>query len=297
MNILSKGPRKWTDLPKALIKELVGWPLLPAGNPTDDRHPVSKRYFDQNALGMLYLEGLDLKTAADAANDVTIKPGVCRDDSNTVTMNLASQLTKRTDALWTVGDNSGGFDTGTKPSNDTIHNFLIYNPTLGIVDALWSASATNPTLPTGYVYKRRIGSRRTDGTAAIINMHQYGNTCLYDTPPVLDVDVSNQSTTAINRTLLVPTGFQVEAIINPYVFTAHGVVAVYFRNLDLADVAPSTSVGPIGQIVTANGADQNGGGIFNIITSTSGQISTCATASGTTLKICTLGWIDKRGRV
>lgn len=249
-----------------------------------------------NVLTRSYLSGLALSTAADANNDLTIAIGSCRDSTDAASLALASALTKQSDAAWAVGTNAGGMDTGTKPTSATLHIWLIKRLDTGVVDALYSISETAPTMPTNYTVKRRIGSRRTDSSGNIINMHQYGDVNYFDTVQALDVDDSAQGTTAITRTLLVPLGLQFEAIINAMVTAASGVMAVSFTNLDLTDTAPSITATPLSQLTVPNGAGQMASGQLRIITNTSGQIRTRSTNASTTVRIATAGWVDRRGK-
>jgi hypothetical protein len=54
----------------------------------------------------------------------------------------------------TAGAN--GLDTGSL-STTGFYFFIIYNPTTDTVAGLYSLSATAPTMPSGYTYKRRVG--------------------------------------------------------------------------------------------------------------------------------------------
>jgi hypothetical protein len=63
-------------------------------------------------------------------------------------------------------------------------------------------------------------------------------------------------------------------------------------------VAASLSASPLAQVVTENGAGgiRSGGGQVRIMTNTSGQISTRADTTSMTVRIATMGWIDRRGK-
>lgn len=103
--------------------------------------------------------GLVLSTnAADPTNDVDISAGAATADTTAyAVMSLASLLTKRIDASWVVGTNQGGLDTGAV-GNNVYYVWLIQRSDTGVVDALFSLSATSPTMPTNYDRKRLIGS-------------------------------------------------------------------------------------------------------------------------------------------
>jgi hypothetical protein len=95
---------------------------------------------------------------SDATNDIDVAAGNCASDATEpALMILASSLTKRLDAAWAVGTNQGGLDTGSI-ADTTYHVWLIQRSDTGVVDALFSTSATSPTMPSGYDRKRRIGS-------------------------------------------------------------------------------------------------------------------------------------------
>jgi hypothetical protein len=80
-----------------------------------------------------------------------------------------------------------------------------------VVDVLFSASATAPTMPTNYTEKRRIGAVRTDSSGNLIPFLQYGDDFYWKSPPFLDVDDATLTTTKKNYTLSgVPGGLVVE---------------------------------------------------------------------------------------
>jgi len=124
-------------------------------------------------------------------------------------MTLTAAITKTTGA-WAVGSGNGGLDTGTVANSTWYHVYLIERPDTSVVDVLFSTSATAPTMPTGYTKKRRIGSILTDGSAHIIAFIQVGDRFQWSTP-VADVNANNPGTSAVTRTLTVPTGIIVEA--------------------------------------------------------------------------------------
>ena len=98
-----------------------------------------------------YAHGLTLaNNVADATNDIDIAVGAAASDDATPTLlRLGAALTKRLDANWAVGTNQGGLDTGAV-ANDTYHVWLIRRPDTGVVDVLFSLSATAPTMPVSH---------------------------------------------------------------------------------------------------------------------------------------------------
>jgi len=84
---------------------------------------------------------------------------------------------------------ANGLDTGTEAANTWYFVWVIYNPTTATVAALLSASSTDPTMPEGYTFKRRVGAVRNDGSSNFIPFVQRGSQLIYI--PDGDLDVSN----------------------------------------------------------------------------------------------------------
>ncbi|MHA3117239.1 phage tail protein [Acinetobacter sp. ANC 4635] len=75
-----------------------------------------------------------------------------------------AQSVNATGNINTVGAN--GLDTGALAASMWYYVHVIYNPTTQTTAALFSLSATNPTLPSGYTYSARVGAVRTDGSVS-----------------------------------------------------------------------------------------------------------------------------------
>lgn len=239
-----------------------------------------------------YLFGLGLaNNVTDITNDIDIATGSAINSTNTTLMSLASGLTKRLDAAWAVGTNQGGLDTGSI-GNNTYHVFLIMRPDTGVVDALFSLSATAPTLPTNYTLFRRIGSfRRTAGS--IRRFLQDGDRFIFYSP-VEDAAVTNLVAAPGTTFTLgsIPTGIQVVALITASMSNAatnrNGLVTA----LDQSDDAPGNS----GQI-WMQVSNQLVAAALQIRTNTSGQIRARSDIDNTTFRVTTTGYIDTRGRL
>lgn len=240
------------------------------------------------------LSGLRLSNAADADHDITIAVGRCWSDDATPTTRhfiTTSGLTKRIDAVWAVGTAQGGLDTGTVANDTWYHVWLIRRPDTGVTDALFSTSATAPTLPADYTKQRRLGAVLTDGSANIIGFTQVGDHFLWTDPP-LDLDDSTVTTARTTATLSVPPGFKHQAVLNVMITNA-GAVEVYISSA-ATDEAPSVSAAPLGQLrCTAGGTTL---GQITTQTSTTSTVFVRSTAASTTVRIATLGWFDRRGR-
>lgn len=242
-----------------------------------------------------YLAGLGLSQAVDTDHDITVAAGAARDSTNAADMVLASAITKQIDAAWAVGTNAGGLDTGAVGNATWYHLWLIKRSDTGVVDALFSTSVSAPTMPTSYDYRRRIGAVLTDGAANIIAFTQVGDSFLWTTP-ILDL-TADATEAATLRTLSVPLGVAVEAIYNVVTDWSAAEQVLYLSCPDQADVAPSQSAAPLGQLSNEGAGDQP---MRQVVTrtNTSSQIRTRAigTFDGNALNIATLGWYDTRGR-
>lgn len=244
-----------------------------------------------NRLPMNYLTGLTLSNnGSDATNDLDIAAGSCRDSTDAVNIDLAAAITKRLDASWAVGTGNGGLDTGSI-ANTTYHIWLIKRSDTGVVDALFSASASSPTMPANYDYKRRIGSlKRVSGAWQVFT--QLCDTFIL-TGPTLDIDTNDPGTSAVTATLPAPTGIQLTAIVDVAIT---GDLIALVSSPDQTDSAPSSSAAPLYN-VRGNSSVSNAGQL-HIRTNTSAQIRYRLDASNgsTYARISLVGWIDTRGK-
>lgn len=231
--------------------------------------------------------------ATDATNDIDIAAGeAASDTSDPVLMVLASALTKRLDAAWAVGTGNGGLDTGSI-ADTTYHVWLIRRSDTGVVDALFSTSATSPTMPTNYDQKRRIWSIIRAG-GAILPFVQDGDYCRLKTA-VQDMSVTTPGTGAVSQALTVPAGLNVHAFGDVFVSAAASGAGIHLIS-DLAanDVAPSTTT----LSTVYAGASTIAVSPFQCRTNTSRQVRTRhSNANADVVRIRTAGWIDSRGRL
>ncbi len=160
-----------------------------------------------------FVQGLILaNNVADATNDIDIGVGAAQLGS--VYVASASVMTKRLDAAWSAGNNGGGLDTGSKANGATYYVHSLRKDSDGSFDAVYSLSATAPTVPAGYTKVERLGSLVVDGAGAIRPFIQTGNWFRYNTPlSALTADLTTSSNRA--KSLLIvslPTGLRVRGI-------------------------------------------------------------------------------------
>lgn len=239
-----------------------------------------------------HIHGLTLSNSStDAANDIDIAAGeAASTEANPVLMVLPSGISKRLDAAWAVGTNQGGLDTGSVTST-TYHVWLIQRSDTGVVDVLFSASATSPTMPTNYDRKRRIGSiLRKIG--AIVQFRQVGDDFLLETAS-LDRDSTSAAATGL-LTVSVPTSL----VVQPYFRSAQvqgtagnssTQIATAGKTLDSGDAVALT--GPAGSIASVHVP-------LRAYTNTAAQVQFAVVISGTLTanQLYTLGWRDRRGK-
>jgi hypothetical protein len=237
-----------------------------------------------------YLSGLTMSTGGGSGNMV-IASGQASDSTNTSLMSF-SGLTKTT-ASWIAG-NGGGLDTGSIGAGGWYHFYLIQRPDTGAVDAIFSASASAPSLPANYTLYRRIGSAKTDGSNHWIAFVQFGDDFLWLAPPQ---DISTSSLTAAPTNFAlggVPTGVKVWANITGAFSNATNGISLLIQSPDATGAGPSTTTGLITARVQAAGIAT--AFVDNIRTDTSAQITAYASAASSTLNVSTKGWRDLRGK-
>lgn len=293
-------------------------------------HGPIQRFEDREALGFLprgWIDGLVLSNdTTDATNDIAIAAGSCRSTVNVVNgaastairdqidLDIPVSIIKQIDVSWAPenyhpggfpgggggsGDRSGG-RSASALSNTTWHVFAIGGVGLQS-DVLLHDGATVAgvvaALPGGYTAYRRIGSI-IRASAALVAFVQQNDTFLLKTV-VRDINVTTSGTSAVLRTLTVPVGIQVDAIVDVGMAIANGSAANYalVTSPDQTDSAAAATLYTIG---AAEDASTN---IFStarlsVRTNTSAQIRTRESAGSAshTLRINTSGWIDSRWR-
>ncbi len=246
-----------------------------------------------------YIQGLVLSNNATLPNtDLDIASGSAASDDNSTTIVLQSGLTKKLNAAFSEGNNQGGLDTGARQANSWYHFFAISKAD-GQADALFSLSFSSPTLPAGFVNKRRVGAVLTDGSQNIIAFYQQGDKFIWDVP-VADITLSGGATTRTNATLTVPTGLKLEPIFTGYARATSGsnvVYSVIFTSPDQTDTAPDeNNAHVIAQRSASDPAAATKNDVIGVFTNTSAQIAHRASSAIVSFSITTRGWIDPRGR-
>ena len=110
--------------------------------------------------------------ATDPNNDMDFSAGVMQFDDGSGRAAITA-ITKQLNAAWSAGTNQGGLDTGSKAADTWYYCYVIYNPTTGATDAIFTATHGSPTMPSGFTKKAYIGALLTDVSSNILpgNFH------------------------------------------------------------------------------------------------------------------------------
>jgi hypothetical protein len=120
---------------------------------------------------------------------LSVSSGVCRDDGDTFDLETEDAST-----INSAITGAGGLDTGSM-SDDTWYYVWVVGKSDGTVAGLLSLSSTDPTMPSGYSYKRRVGSWRYQTAKFMENVHVLGKTNKRNfVQPITEI-ISNSSST------------------------------------------------------------------------------------------------------
>lgn len=212
--------------------------------------------------------GFRLTNAADTANDITIGPGACAsDDAAPVLISLTTAITKRLDAAWAAGNNNGGLDTGAVATDSSYHLWAIRNPTSGVVDVLFSVSASAPTMPAGYTQKCYLWPVLRLSSVLRQFVHQGNYFLLTGNVPTANTPIGTSA--ALLRLPNVPAGVNLEVDFDACIFSSGANLHAYFSSPLANDNTPAPAT--YSSLVTP-GAAAYASGRFTLITNTSAQI-------------------------
>lgn len=205
------------------------------------------------ALGY-HIQGLTYsRDAGDLSNDILVAIGQTTSadaaQADRRVMTLTSSLIKRLDAVWVVGTNQGMLDSGTVADTD-YYLHLIMRADTGVVDVLASLSATGPTMPANYTYRRLFGwLKRTAGVNVAFTTYELegGGLEFAWTTPTLDISLSATLTTARRTDALpVPLNFSVIASLRTSSDDSSNSSIYIITCPDETDTAPANATAPLG---------------------------------------------------
>ena len=242
-----------------------------------------------------YIDGLILSTPGSSAT-LTVSAGVATDDGASDSLVSSASLNKTTSG-WVATTNGGGLDTGSIAPNTWYHFFMIKNPTSGAVDAVFSLSATAPTMPSGYTLKRRVGSAKTDASSQWVKFTQVGNEFHWSANVAELAAVAPANNTGNTITLAgVPPGVSVEALFHGACNPGSSANGILFTSLDEADVGVLGLFGGRNASLWAQTAGSFQTGDFRKRTNALAQIRWRVFAAQGDVGIYLYGYVDARGR-
>ena len=147
---------------KMLAPNSVGTTQIQDGSVTSEK--LASGLVGAYSKGYIYKCNLEWVSA----NQVNIKAGAARDVDDSITMVLSSDLTID---ISTSGKN--GLDTGSEAASSWYYVWLIKNTTTNEVAAIFSLSATSPTLPSGFTKKRLLGTVRNSSSSNLLKFIKY----------------------------------------------------------------------------------------------------------------------------
>jgi hypothetical protein len=226
-----------------------------------------------------FISGLiTANNATTPASKVDVAAGVAVDDNQQAIMQFAAG----TIDFSTVGAN--GLDAGAIAATKWYHLFAIGKAD-GTTAFLASLSATTPTLPSTYAYKRWIGAVLTDATPAIVAYSQVGNRFLWKTNR-RDTTQHTINTTPFTLTLAsAPTGVVCNALLTLGWF--YSAASAYCLALTMDQVAQTPSTNNYNALVAS--------ALTQMVTNHSMRTSTLAqfiavASAAITLDINVTGW-------
>ncbi len=223
---------------------------------------------------------------------IVVTAGAAADSTGTEFLRLAAALSKDISIAWAVGDVQGGLDAGSVANSTWYHVWLIKRSSTGVVDFLFSLSATAPTMPAGYDLKRRLGSVFTDsGGTTNMAFTQDGDRFKWKVR-VQETQTSSPGTSAVTVTLAsVPLGVVVFADLQ-YLYGGGTNASAIYTALDETDTTPSISANDIFCVNNITHSIP-----VTVKTNTSAQYRSRVTNGiGVVNRVQVKGWIDRRGR-
>lgn len=209
-------------------------------------HIIKKDGAPTVAIGSYIYGNTYANNATDPTNDIDITSGGSIDSTN-VNWMIGTAIIKRLDAAFVVGTNQGGLDTGAVANAD-YYIWRIKRSDTGVVDVLFSLSATAPTMPANYDFRRLIGwFKRVAAANVLFTTYETegGGLELLWSVPTMDINLANTLTTA-RRTdaVKVPLNFSVIAKLRVFWGDAIAGSVNIICCPDETDTAPSASVPP-----------------------------------------------------
>lgn len=288
MTIYTKAD--WDTQRAALINDNTTGDISPADVRNILDHLSDSIIFPEEA-GFFF--GFGTANDSDADHDISIAAGLASTDG--IRAKTTGTIVKQGDATWAAGTNAGGMASGESlPANGTVHLWAIVKAD-GTTDFMFNnhaSSALAPTLPTDYLYKRRIASFRTNSSNNFRAYKQNGDRFIYDA--AINQYNGANAVTAVLIGLSVPIGIKVRVLLEGVVVISSSADGTFYSRMGDGE---HTGLRYIWR--TSFDAQAFAWRAEDILTNTSGQIYWEVAQSGATITTNTwdlYGFWDDVGR-
>lgn len=153
----------------------------------------------------------------------------------------------------------------------------------------FGSAVSNPTMPTSYDSRRRIGSLTVSGSAFVAWVEEPNRHYTLSTP-IEDVPSTTQGNTAVTYTLAsLPIGIRVNAYMNVSQVKSASQIETYWSDLSTTDV--SVSIDRF-TLLGQTGADGVAACSTQVLTNRSQGVRCRGNTTGITIRALTIGWDD-----
>ncbi len=261
---------------------------------TDGTDPL----WEEVQLPVRFIDGLEMTIGTDAAHELDFSAGVCRDTADTKNCTLIA-LTKDFELDFAEGTAAGGMATSIAlPTSGTVHFFVAEkDASPGTFDIICDTSLTMANGVTGWTMRRRIGSRRTNGSDNLLGMIQVGNRNMA-IQIINSIAAANPGTSAVTAILASPAGIIMDLICMFSLADVSFGALTYGILTDLAgtDVTPAIGVHHVAMGSSPSGGVGGAQTIVQVASDTSSSVRyrISADTADHTVRIQLMGWIDPR---
>lgn len=203
-------------------------------------------------LGFLYMNKMPFGWGS--TTTLTVGAGQCRDSNNVIDISVASTLT-----ITSTLSGALGLDTGTVAASTWYYVYVIAASNNELLPtALYSLSATTPTLPTGYDSYRMVGATLTDGSSHFLKFWQAGaagggRTIMWDVLQVVNATLTSSTVATISVATGVPPLASVQGIFwAGFTPNAAGDIATFRITGSTATTPLFTLVGNVAAKISSN---------------------------------------------
>jgi hypothetical protein len=232
-----------------------------------------------------HIQGLTYaNNVSNPGRDIDIAAGMALDSTGAIFM-PGPALTKKTDTAWAAGTNQGSLDTGTVGNNDYFV-WLIGKTDLSQFDYLTSLSATAPTMPSGWTYKRLVNYVKRSG-GSVVASKQYevagGGLDYYWAAPTTDILGQVLTATPVTVTPRVPTAFSVVGSYGIYTRGVADTAVLYNPDVGFNNAAS-------GQPIYSGSAGADGTAFMTVRSNAAGQLKAVSRTSTPTIDLTTISF-------